>query len=144
MLEKIGLPAKPSMRGANWVIDASHCQGPPPSMEEGRWPPLDGRRPPSASVSVDGRHQSTTGSLLGSRSNLLTSPPAFRDGEAGLNFDSKNIFSWDKEGPRDVKRKSTDMLLEESPNYDTKHATLNDSVELKNDQLKIISSLQKY
>lgn len=27
MLEKIGLPAKPSMRGANWVIDASHCQG---------------------------------------------------------------------------------------------------------------------
>ncbi|KAK8921703.1 1-phosphatidylinositol-3-phosphate 5-kinase FAB1A [Platanthera zijinensis] len=27
MLEKIGLPAKPSMRGSNWVIDASHCQG---------------------------------------------------------------------------------------------------------------------
>ncbi|XP_020575553.1 uncharacterized protein LOC110021411 [Phalaenopsis equestris] len=27
MLEKIGLPPKPSMRGANWVIDASHCQG---------------------------------------------------------------------------------------------------------------------
>ncbi|PIA58434.1 hypothetical protein AQUCO_00500397v1 [Aquilegia coerulea] len=27
MLEKIGLPAKPSMRGNNWVVDASHCQG---------------------------------------------------------------------------------------------------------------------
>lgn len=27
MLEKIGLPAKPSMRGGSWVIDASHCQG---------------------------------------------------------------------------------------------------------------------
>ncbi|XP_068668617.1 uncharacterized protein [Aristolochia californica] len=27
MLEKIGLPPKPSMRGAAWVIDASHCQG---------------------------------------------------------------------------------------------------------------------
>ncbi|XP_078437860.1 phosphoinositide binding protein [Wolffia australiana] len=27
MLEKIGLPAKPSMRGSNWVVDASHCQG---------------------------------------------------------------------------------------------------------------------
>ncbi|KAJ3696336.1 hypothetical protein LUZ61_000041 [Rhynchospora tenuis] len=26
MLEKIGLPAKPSMRGATWVVDASHCQ----------------------------------------------------------------------------------------------------------------------
>jgi FYVE zinc finger len=26
MLEKIGLPAKPSMRGASWVVDASHCQ----------------------------------------------------------------------------------------------------------------------
>ncbi|KAK4770407.1 hypothetical protein SAY87_030939 [Trapa incisa] len=27
MLEKIGLPAKPSVRGGNWVVDASHCQG---------------------------------------------------------------------------------------------------------------------
>ncbi|KZV46775.1 myosin heavy chain, non-muscle-like [Dorcoceras hygrometricum] len=27
MLEKIGLPPKPSMRGNNWVVDASHCQG---------------------------------------------------------------------------------------------------------------------
>ncbi|KVH89594.1 Tetratricopeptide-like helical [Cynara cardunculus var. scolymus] len=27
MLEKIGLPPKPSVRGNNWVIDASHCQG---------------------------------------------------------------------------------------------------------------------
>ncbi|KAF3340517.1 rootletin-like protein [Carex littledalei] len=27
MLEKVGLPAKPSMRGASWVVDASHCQG---------------------------------------------------------------------------------------------------------------------
>ncbi|KAJ9152679.1 hypothetical protein P3X46_026221 [Hevea brasiliensis] len=27
MLEKIGLPAKPSLRGSNWVVDASHCQG---------------------------------------------------------------------------------------------------------------------
>ncbi|XP_071691261.1 uncharacterized protein [Rutidosis leptorrhynchoides] len=27
MLEKIGLPAKPSLRGNNWVLDASHCQG---------------------------------------------------------------------------------------------------------------------
>ncbi|XP_076948825.1 uncharacterized protein LOC143621198 [Bidens hawaiensis] len=27
MLEKIGLPAKPSLRGNNWVIDATHCQG---------------------------------------------------------------------------------------------------------------------
>ncbi|KAH9323675.1 hypothetical protein KI387_018314, partial [Taxus chinensis] len=27
MLEKIGLPAKPSMRGRTWVVDASHCQG---------------------------------------------------------------------------------------------------------------------
>ncbi|KAJ7946860.1 FYVE zinc finger protein [Quillaja saponaria] len=27
MLEKIGLPAKPSVRGSNWVVDASHCQG---------------------------------------------------------------------------------------------------------------------
>ena len=27
MLEKIGLPAKPSMRGNNWVVDATHCQG---------------------------------------------------------------------------------------------------------------------
>ncbi|KAF5475542.1 hypothetical protein F2P56_007340 [Juglans regia] len=27
MLEKIGLPAKPAVRGNNWVIDASHCQG---------------------------------------------------------------------------------------------------------------------
>ncbi|RLM80180.1 uncharacterized protein C2845_PM12G18740 [Panicum miliaceum] len=27
MLEKIGLPPKPSMRGATWVVDASHCQG---------------------------------------------------------------------------------------------------------------------
>ncbi|ONK70352.1 uncharacterized protein A4U43_C05F32840 [Asparagus officinalis] len=27
MLEKIGLPSKPSMRGGNWVVDASHCQG---------------------------------------------------------------------------------------------------------------------
>ena len=27
MLEKIGLPAKPSLRGNNWVDDASHCQG---------------------------------------------------------------------------------------------------------------------
>lgn len=27
MLEKIGLPVKPSLRGGNWVVDASHCQG---------------------------------------------------------------------------------------------------------------------
>ncbi|KAK4425265.1 Vacuolar protein sorting-associated protein 27 [Sesamum alatum] len=27
MLEKIGLPAKPSLRGSAWVVDASHCQG---------------------------------------------------------------------------------------------------------------------
>ncbi|XP_022887916.1 pleckstrin homology domain-containing family F member 2-like isoform X2 [Olea europaea var. sylvestris] len=27
MLEKIGLPPKPSLRGYNWVADASHCQG---------------------------------------------------------------------------------------------------------------------
>ncbi|KAJ4977394.1 hypothetical protein NE237_002500 [Protea cynaroides] len=27
MLEKIGLPAKPSLRGSTWVVDASHCQG---------------------------------------------------------------------------------------------------------------------
>lgn len=27
MLEKIGLPPKPSSRGNNWVVDASHCQG---------------------------------------------------------------------------------------------------------------------
>lgn len=27
MLEKIGLPAKPSLRGNSWVVDASHCQG---------------------------------------------------------------------------------------------------------------------
>ncbi|KAL5976107.1 hypothetical protein ACLOJK_020437 [Asimina triloba] len=27
MLEKIGLPPKPSLRGSNWVVDASHCQG---------------------------------------------------------------------------------------------------------------------
>ncbi|XP_023544473.1 synaptonemal complex protein 1 [Cucurbita pepo subsp. pepo] len=27
MLEKIGLPARPSLRGNNWVVDASHCQG---------------------------------------------------------------------------------------------------------------------
>ncbi|KAK9056362.1 hypothetical protein SSX86_027452 [Deinandra increscens subsp. villosa] len=27
MLEKIGLPPKPSLRGNNWVIDATHCQG---------------------------------------------------------------------------------------------------------------------
>ncbi|XP_019170113.1 PREDICTED: uncharacterized protein LOC109165694 isoform X1 [Ipomoea nil] len=27
MLEKIGLPSKPSLRGNNWVVDASHCQG---------------------------------------------------------------------------------------------------------------------
>ncbi|KAF3451624.1 hypothetical protein FNV43_RR07719 [Rhamnella rubrinervis] len=27
MLEKIGLPSKPSARGSNWVVDASHCQG---------------------------------------------------------------------------------------------------------------------
>lgn len=27
MLEKIGLPPKPSMRGATWVLDASNCQG---------------------------------------------------------------------------------------------------------------------
>ncbi|KAG5516604.1 hypothetical protein RHGRI_037358 [Rhododendron griersonianum] len=27
MLEKIGLPTKPAMRGSNWVVDASHCQG---------------------------------------------------------------------------------------------------------------------
>ncbi|KAH0969976.1 hypothetical protein GBA52_022132 [Prunus armeniaca] len=26
MLEKIGLPAKLSLRGNNWVVDASHCQ----------------------------------------------------------------------------------------------------------------------
>ncbi|XP_074270098.1 uncharacterized protein LOC141593048 [Silene latifolia] len=26
MLEKMGLPEKPSLRGNNWVIDASHCQ----------------------------------------------------------------------------------------------------------------------
>ncbi|KAF8117705.1 hypothetical protein N665_0008s0059 [Sinapis alba] len=27
MLEKIGLPAKPSLRGNSWVVDSSHCQG---------------------------------------------------------------------------------------------------------------------
>ncbi|KAH0985965.1 hypothetical protein GBA52_013142 [Prunus armeniaca] len=27
MLEQIGLPAKPSLRGNTWVVDASHCQG---------------------------------------------------------------------------------------------------------------------
>ncbi|KAL6503573.1 hypothetical protein OROGR_025496 [Orobanche gracilis] len=27
MLEKLGLPPKPSMRGNSWVVDASHCQG---------------------------------------------------------------------------------------------------------------------
>ncbi|XP_014509199.1 uncharacterized protein LOC106768523 isoform X2 [Vigna radiata var. radiata] len=27
MLEKIGLPPKPSLRGNTWVVDASHCQG---------------------------------------------------------------------------------------------------------------------
>ncbi|XP_060193719.1 uncharacterized protein LOC132623041 isoform X1 [Lycium barbarum] len=27
MLEKIGLPSKPSLRGNIWVVDASHCQG---------------------------------------------------------------------------------------------------------------------
>ncbi|BBH00677.1 phosphoinositide-binding protein, partial [Prunus dulcis] len=27
MLEKIGLPAKPSLRGNTWVVDASHGQG---------------------------------------------------------------------------------------------------------------------
>ncbi|XP_027346098.1 uncharacterized protein LOC113857950 isoform X2 [Abrus precatorius] len=27
MLEKIGLPPKPSLRENNWVVDASHCQG---------------------------------------------------------------------------------------------------------------------
>ncbi|XWS19492.1 hypothetical protein CRYUN_Cryun31cG0020700 [Craigia yunnanensis] len=27
MLEKIGLPTKPSLRGNNWVVDSSHCQG---------------------------------------------------------------------------------------------------------------------
>ncbi|PQQ21168.1 uncharacterized protein Pyn_04491 [Prunus yedoensis var. nudiflora] len=27
MLEKIGLPGKPSLRGNTWVVDASHCQG---------------------------------------------------------------------------------------------------------------------
>ncbi|CAL9015063.1 unnamed protein product [Prunus brigantina] len=27
MLEKIALPAKPSLRGNTWVVDASHCQG---------------------------------------------------------------------------------------------------------------------
>ncbi|KAK6797653.1 hypothetical protein RDI58_005355 [Solanum bulbocastanum] len=27
MLEKIGLPSKPSLRGNNWIVDASHCQG---------------------------------------------------------------------------------------------------------------------
>ncbi|CAA0308040.1 unnamed protein product [Arabidopsis thaliana] len=27
MLEKIGLPPKPSLRGNSWVVDASHCQG---------------------------------------------------------------------------------------------------------------------
>ncbi|KAL0388212.1 UNVERIFIED_CONTAM: hypothetical protein Sradi_2703000 [Sesamum radiatum] len=27
MLEKIGLPPKPSLRGSSWVVDASHCQG---------------------------------------------------------------------------------------------------------------------
>lgn len=27
MLEKIGLPSKPSLRGNTWVVDASHCQG---------------------------------------------------------------------------------------------------------------------
>ncbi|CAL5344726.1 unnamed protein product [Camellia sinensis] len=26
MLEKIGLPPKPALRGNNWVVDASHCQ----------------------------------------------------------------------------------------------------------------------
>ncbi|QHO58775.1 hypothetical protein HN51_013124 [Arachis hypogaea] len=27
MLEKIGLPPKPSLRGNTWVVDSSHCQG---------------------------------------------------------------------------------------------------------------------
>ncbi|GFP98333.1 vacuolar protein sorting-associated protein 27 [Phtheirospermum japonicum] len=27
MLEKLGLPPKPSLRGNGWVVDASHCQG---------------------------------------------------------------------------------------------------------------------
>lgn len=27
MLEKIGLPSRPSLRGSAWVVDASHCQG---------------------------------------------------------------------------------------------------------------------
>ncbi|KAL1834288.1 hypothetical protein ACET3Z_003939 [Daucus carota] len=27
MLEKIGLPSRPSLRGNTWVVDASHCQG---------------------------------------------------------------------------------------------------------------------
>ncbi|XP_068325091.1 uncharacterized protein [Pyrus communis] len=27
MLEKIGLPAKPSLRGNTWAVDGSHCQG---------------------------------------------------------------------------------------------------------------------
>ncbi|KAF4365281.1 hypothetical protein F8388_017847 [Cannabis sativa] len=27
MLEKIGLPGRPSLRGNSWVVDASHCQG---------------------------------------------------------------------------------------------------------------------
>ncbi|KAK6122907.1 hypothetical protein DH2020_043349 [Rehmannia glutinosa] len=27
MLEKLGLPSKPSLRGSTWVVDASHCQG---------------------------------------------------------------------------------------------------------------------
>lgn len=27
MLEKIGLPSKPSLRGNTWVVDSSHCQG---------------------------------------------------------------------------------------------------------------------
>ncbi|KAI3459662.1 hypothetical protein Pfo_016325 [Paulownia fortunei] len=27
MLEKLGLPPKPSLRGNSWVVDASHCQG---------------------------------------------------------------------------------------------------------------------
>ncbi|CAL8144786.1 unnamed protein product [Prunus armeniaca] len=27
MLEQIGLPAKPSLRGNTWVVGASHCQG---------------------------------------------------------------------------------------------------------------------
>ncbi|CAN0852538.1 RUN and FYVE domain-containing protein 1 [Linum grandiflorum] len=27
MLEKIGLPPKPSLRGNTWVVDATHCQG---------------------------------------------------------------------------------------------------------------------